>query len=266
MEVKANRAPIVAVFDTGVDYNHSAISTKVYKTSLSSTGNDFIDSDLDAYDEGTLNGKFHGTMVAGVIALNFPEVQIYPVRILHSEGIIPIKKFKDAVKHVHSLGIRVINLSWSAINISYWDIHEHIEVIKSYPDIIFVVGSGNFSLNLKGYDHFPAKSNGANVLIVGALDEELTHIARWRDGGGSNYGKDEVDFFAPGTNIKTILPNDKFTYVNGTSYAAPFTAGLLARFVNKKSKVQTTKIIENFKRLYTRKLNNLRIISSNAIR
>jgi subtilisin family serine protease len=93
-------------------------------------------------------------------------------------------------------------------------------------DVLLVHAAGNASENLDTKDHFPNpvyadKSDTAKAWIeVGASD------AKGKAANFSNYGKKDVDIFAPGVAIYSTLPFNQFRSWDGTSMAAPVVAGL----------------------------------------
>ena len=64
-----------------------------------------------------------------------------------------------------------------------------------------------------------------NVLTVGAM---LYHYDERLPANFSNYGKMNVDVFAPGVEIYATVPKDKYKAMSGTSMAAPSAAGVAA--------------------------------------
>lgn len=100
-------------------------------------------------------------------------------------------------------------------------------------DVLFVHAAGNDGLNLDDpiNTNFPNDqiNNGPeiadNVITVGAIDEDYGSemVTSF-----SNYGKINVDVFAPGQDIYSTVPDSKYKYFNGTSMAAPAVAGLAA--------------------------------------
>ncbi len=100
-------------------------------------------------------------------------------------------------------------------------------------DVLFVHAAGNDGANLDdpSNPNFPNDqvNNGAefadNVITVGALDPKYGSelLASY-----SNYGKINVDVFAPGTDIYSTYPNNEYEFSPGTSMAAPAVAGVAA--------------------------------------
>ncbi|MFN6039663.1 MAG: S8 family serine peptidase, partial [Bacteroidota bacterium] len=115
--------------------------------------------------------------------------------------------------------------------------------------VLLVHAAGNESNNIDVTPNFPNKNipskKGCKTWIeVGALS--------WKNGEElpatfSNYGKKSVDVFAPGVDIYSTVPGDKYKKENGTSMACPATAGVAAvlkSYFPKLTAVQIKKIIE----------------------
>ena len=98
-------------------------------------------------------------------------------------------------------------------------------------DVLIVHAAGNDAKDIDSYDNFPNDSDDKvkefadNVITIGALNFEYGEkvVARF-----SNIGKNNVDVFAPGVKIYATTPNDSYKYLQGTSMAAPNTAGVAA--------------------------------------
>jgi subtilisin family serine protease len=98
---------------------------------------------------------------------------------------------------------------------------------------LLVFGSGNDgnNIDLDVNSNFPRDSKdnktefASNVLSIGALTDVYGEnvIAPY-----SNYGKLNVDVFAPGSEIYASVPNNKYKYLQGTSMASPNAAGVAA--------------------------------------
>lgn len=213
--------PIIAVVDTGVDYDHPDLKGKVIK------GPDYFDGDMDPMDT-----TGHGTHVAGITAaFNNNNVGVAgvsgPSRVLAIRvGRWWIPTFAGAAGIVYAAdypGVKVINLSWGGPFDS-----RYIRAAVEYTvgkGILVVAAAGNWDATELMY---PAAYD--NVLAVGATE--------WEDRKAcfSNYG-DYVDIAAPGVSIYSTFsrrsewwggsPPD-YTWMSGTSMASPFVAGAAA--------------------------------------
>ncbi|UGU18276.1 S8 family peptidase [Sinomicrobium kalidii] len=182
----------------------------------------------------------HGTHVSGIIAavrnngigMNgvANNVKIMAVRAVPN-GDEYDKDIALALRYAVDNGARIINTSFG----KYYSPHpEWVRDAIKYAaehDVLIVNAAGNESKNLDETDVYPndAVDNGPevsdNFLTVGALNYTYgpEMIAKF-----SNYGKNNVDVFAPGTKIWSAIPNNKYKFEQGTSMASPEVAGVAA--------------------------------------
>ncbi len=221
--------PPVAVIDTGVDYLHEDIGGVIL-------GRDFmgINDDDPMPDPQNLAG-YHGTRVAGIIAArtNNNEVgvagtvltQIFATRVCcgsfynwnqlgPTAGHIAAG-IRDAVDR----GIRILNLSLGT-STDARVIREAV-LYAQERGAVLVAASGNENAETPMY---PAAYAG--VIAVGATSEADD---RWNAGqSGSNFGE-WVALYAPGTRIwSTNIGSTPYASGNGTSFAAPYVAGVVS--------------------------------------
>ena len=188
----------------------------------------------------------HGTKVSGVLAStvkalgdsikldalsgkNYP-LQILPV-VISSIGDPMDKDLYLGIRYAISHGVKIINLSQSkqfSLNDSLID--QAFNYAREH-DVLIVKSAGNNHMNLDDHYRFPDSfdnKNGKyfdNVITVSATEEKINSKLKSKS---ANYGKNTVDLFAPGAEIKTLLPNNKLTFSGGTSYAAPIVASVAA--------------------------------------
>ncbi|TAE55541.1 MAG: peptidase S8 [Bacteroidetes bacterium] len=184
------------------------------------------------------NGR-HGTHVAGIIgALRGNGIGIdgvaAPVRIMVLR-VVPNgderdKDVANALRYAADNGAKVVNMSFG----KYWSLNKTIvdEAARyaASKDVLLVQGAGNDSRNLDLYPGFPNDtyedgSVANHWLVVGASSWEKgpKRIANF-----SNYGKREVDLFAPGVAIYSTVKSSKYQNLDGTSMASPVAAGVAA--------------------------------------
>ncbi|UAB86376.1 S8 family peptidase [Zunongwangia sp. SCSIO 43204] len=183
----------------------------------------------------------HGTHVSGIIAAQrnngigmdgvAQNVEIMTVRAVPN-GDEYDKDIALAIRYAVDNGAKVINTSFG----KYFSTHpEWVREAVKYAaenDVLIVNAAGNESLNLDEkmvYPNDQTPENSVeisdNFLTVGALNYDYGSklVADF-----SNYGKKNVDVFAPGNKIWSTTPNNEYEYLQGTSMASPAVAGVAA--------------------------------------
>ncbi|MGY0036933.1 S8 family serine peptidase [Pedobacter sp. NJ-S-72] len=182
----------------------------------------------------------HGTHISGVIAAN-RENEIGIKGIARDAKIMSITAIPDgdaldkdvasAIRYAADNGARIINIS-SGKNSSTdkFSVDEAVRYAMS-KDILIVHAAGNKGQLLdeatatfpsRFYLHGGKAENWIEVGASNAIDDES--LLAWF----SNYGSKVVDVFAPGVDIYSTIPGDKYVNENGTSMAAPVVSGLAA--------------------------------------
>jgi cell wall-associated protease len=184
----------------------------------------------------------HGTHVAGIVAQvrnnNIGgdgvanNVEIMAVRAVPN-GDEYDKDIALAIRYAVDNGAKVINGSFGK---SYSPHKQWVfDAIKyaEKKDVLFVHAAGNdgSDIDLEKNINYPNDSEDnkieftKNVLTVGALNNAYGEavVAPF-----SNYGKTNVDVYAPGMEIYAAVPNNKYKYEQGTSMASPNAAGVAA--------------------------------------
>ncbi|MGC9018643.1 MAG: S8 family serine peptidase [Candidatus Bipolaricaulaceae bacterium] len=216
-------APMIAVVDTGVDYNHPDLKGKVTK------GPDYYDGDMDPMDT-----TGHGTHVAGIAAAitdNNTGVagvsgksMVLAIRV----GAWWVPVFAGAAGIVYAAdqaAVKVINLSWGGYSPDPY-IFDAIQYATVTKGKIVVAAAGNDDTTDPLY---PAAY--PNVIAVGATEPVSAGgcpiEVDVRKACFSNYG-DYVDIAAPGVDILSTVPGADYEFYSGTSMASPFVAGAAA--------------------------------------
>lgn len=182
----------------------------------------------------------HGTHVAGIVAQVrgngkggdgvATNVKIMAVRAVPN-GDEYDKDIALGIRYAVDNGAKVINGSFG----KYYSPNKEwvIDALKyaASKDVLVIFAAGNDSKDLDVENKYPSDSyDGApevsnNVLIIGALAPEYgSKMAA----GFSNYGKKNVDIYAPGVQIYATTPNQSYRYLQGTSMASPNVAGVAA--------------------------------------
>lgn len=181
----------------------------------------------------------HGTHVAGIIAamrnnnlgINgiANDVKIMIVRAVPN-GDERDKDVANAIRYAVDNGANVVNMSFG----KYYSpdkkvVDEAVEYAQS-KDVLLIHAAGNESKDKDVETSYPCRqllSGGiaTNWLEVGASAAKSGANLL---GEFSNYGKKTVDFYAPGVDIYSCIPDNQYISESGTSMAAPATAGVAA--------------------------------------
>ncbi len=207
-------------------------------------GDDYSDSSERYYGNNDVEGPdaFHGTHVAGIIGAVrtndegikgiADNVRIMSVRTV-PDGDERDKDVANAIRYAVDNGAQVINMSFGK---GYsWDkkvVDDAVRYARK-KDVLLVHAAGNSSQNNDITNNFPndvyenkklfGKRKADNWLEVGALNyEKGENLAA----GFSNFGKLNVDVFAPGMAIYSTTPDDEYQNAQGTSMASPVVAGV----------------------------------------
>jgi subtilisin family serine protease len=141
------------------------------------------------------------------------------------------KDIANSTRYAVDNGAKVINMSFGkAFPWNKTIVDEAVKYAES-KDVLLVHGAGNESKDIDVNINYPNPNIAAdnkratNWLEVGA--------SSWVKGKGatanfSNFGKKNVDVFAPGVSIYSTIPGSKYASFDGTSMASPCTAGVAA--------------------------------------
>lgn len=203
------------------------------------TDNVYGDNNVAGPDPTRENVK-HGTHVSGIIAAQrnngigmdgvANNVKILVVRAV-PDGDEYDKDIALAIRYAVDNGAKVLNTSFGKYYSPHADwVYEAIKYAAS-KDVLIVNAAGNDGLDLDTVNIYPNDQfdNGSEMadsfLTVGALNFKYGGelVANF-----SNYGKTNVDVFAPGVKIWSTTPLNTYEFLQGTSMAAPEVAGVAA--------------------------------------
>jgi len=184
---------------------------------------------------------FHGTHCAGIIAAArnngkgmdgvADNVEIMMLRAV-PDGDEHDKDIALAIRYAVDNGAKIISMSFGK---DFSPQKEWVDDAFRYAEkkgVLLVHAAGNDAKNIDTEYNFPnpifanGKGRASNVITVGASGDDLN--------GGltasfSNYGKSEVDVFAPGVGIYSTIPGgNTYGNSNGTSMACPVVSGIAA--------------------------------------
>ena len=250
-----NAEVVVAVIDTGVDYNHPDLQANIWINpgedhaplgeigpedfdAVDDDGNgqvddicgyDFINDDRDPTDD-----HGHGSHCAGVIGAVGDnqvglagvcwDVKIMPLKFLDAGGSGYISDAISCIEYATENGAQVMNNSWGGGGYSQ-AMYDAIAA-AGQAGVLFVAAAGNDGISNDVYPHYPSNYELPNVIAVMATD--------WHDAQASysNYGALAVDLAAPGGDlggeVYSCWKAQGYHYARGTSMAAPHVAGACA--------------------------------------
>lgn len=237
---KGKKEIIVAVIDTGVDYTHQDLAANMWVNELEKNGEEGVDDDgngfiddIHGYDFANKDGdpmddNVHGTHCAGVIgALHdtvgvrgvMADVRIMALKFLTGSGSGTTEDAIMSIDYAVKAGAHVLSNSWGGGGASQ-ALEDSIQA-ASDAGVIFVAAAGNSYANNDSTETYPANYKIDNVISVGAMN------GKGGKSSFSNYGKESVHIFAPGSRIYSTTPKNKYKKLDGTSMAAPFVSGAM---------------------------------------
>lgn len=241
------RSTVVALIDTGVDYTHPELSGAIW-LNTGEVPEDGLDNDGNGYIDDALGWNFysgnnlvftgsddnHGTHSAGTIAaardgvgtVGICDPSYVKVMVLKTLGTASgVGKASDvaaAIRYAEANGAVICNLSFGTDQYS----EELYETMKN-SKMLFVVAAGNGDASGRGFDIdqkpvYPAAFDLDNIISVASLRFDGTLDP------ASNYGAVSVDLAAPGSYILSTTTGGNYSYMSGTSMAAPMVTGAAA--------------------------------------
>jgi len=248
---------MLTAFDNGLDSDHMEKGYEYFTTALNYgynmefdprgiIGDDVSNPYEKIYGNNDVRGdfSFHGTHVAGIIAANrnnsigvngiADNVRIMVVRAVPN-GDERDKDVANAIIYAVDNGAQIINMSFGK---RFSPDKEVVDKAVKYAEsrgVLLIHAAGNSASDNDEIIHYPSRTMEdtgepvENWLEVGAVS--------WKGGSElpasfSNYGKNSVDLFAPGVDIKSSAPDQEYKEASGTSMAAPVTTGVAAMIMS----------------------------------
>ena len=227
---------VIAIIDTGLDYNHQDITGNAWTNPGEIQGNgqdddgngyvddihgyDFANNDSDPYDDnshgthcgGTIGGQ--GNNGVGVVGVNW-NCRLVGVKFLSGGGSGSTEGAIAAVQYCAANQFKVSNNSWGGGGFSQ-SLYDGIQNAGDQFGHVFVAAAGNSGSNGASY---PAAYDCTNIISVAASDSNENRASF------SQYHISEVDLAAPGVDVVSTVPGNGYDSYSGTSMATPHVAG-----------------------------------------
>lgn len=245
---------IVAVIDSGVQYDHPDLAANMWRNPGETPG-DGLDNDHNGFIDDVFGWDFvdndntpsdpygHGTHVAGTIGATGNnatgvvgvtwDVQIMALRFINASGsgntsnAIAAINYATMMKQLYGQNVVASNNSWGASVSSYPPPGQTDPLLNAInaggqQGILFVAAAGNSSQNIDTAPDVPAGYNSPYIISVAASGSNDA-LASF-----SNYGATNVDLAAPGVSILSTYKGSTYATLSGTSMASPHVAGVVA--------------------------------------
>ncbi|KAH8740240.1 hypothetical protein FG386_001515 [Cryptosporidium ryanae] len=235
---------VIAVFDSGIDFEHPDLKGKIWRNFGEYNCNDGIDDDMNGYIDDCYGWNFvnnnkipvddngHGTHVSGIIS-GIPNsvvgisgicwyCQIMVLKVLDSRIRGLLSGFVQAIDYALDKGVRVSNHSYGSRS-------KNIELLRlainrsEEQGMLVIVASGNFE-NERNNDivpTYPSSFKSDNIISVTSITSNGELMER------ATYGKRSVHVGAPGVNICSTYLNGEYRCMDGSSFSAPIVTGIV---------------------------------------
>ncbi len=229
---------VIAIIDSGVDFNHPDLGPNIWTDRLEQANNrdddrDGMKDDLHGWDWVANSGEIkdeqgHGTAIAGIIAAQGNDgvgvagvmwsASLMSLRVLDGKGTGEVASAVEAIDFAVAHGAQVINCSWGTDGFSL-ALKDAI-ARAGRRGVVVVAAAGNSGRDIDSAPRYPASFNLPNLLSVNSLDNSA-RLATW-----SNWGQSGVTIAAPGSDILTTQPGGDYGLVTGSSASAAFVSGV----------------------------------------
>ena len=232
---------VVAVIDTGFDYNHPDLAANIWTNPGEIPGNgidddgngyiddihgwDWVNDDNDPFDDHGHGTHTSGTVGAvgdngiGVVGVNW-NVSIMGLKFLNGAGSGTTEDAVSAVEYATMMGVDLTSNSWGGGLFSQ-ALYDAIAAAGA-ADQLFIAAAGNAGSDTDASPHYPSSYDLPNIISVAMTDHNDAYDS------DSNYGAVSVDLAAPGADVLSTLPGNSYGYGSGTSMATPHVAGVAA--------------------------------------
>ena len=261
---------VVAVIDTGVDYNHLDLRNNIWINTAEipdngrdDDGNGYVDDvygwDCVGNDKDPMDDNGHGTHVAGIIAAENNKIggigvayncKIMVLKAGNSSGYFNNSDIAEAIQYAYMNGASVINMSFGGSFISI-AVEEALE--NAYNSCVLVAAAGNDSacndLSCKKCENVGVSYPAALPYVIGVMstDKNGSRVSSFSNYDHNPYDSIEYEVYAVGEGVGSTWPSNKYACLNGTSMATPTVSGIAAllRSYYTDREVYSTKFIQS---------------------
>jgi thermitase len=252
---RGSKNVVIAVIDTGIDYNHPDLKNNMWTNEKEIAGNG-IDDDKNGYVDdihgwnahakngNPMDGNAHGTHCAGTIGAEhnngvgvagvMSDVTLVAVKFLSDEGSGSLADAVEAINYATKLNVDVMSNSWGGGGFSQ-ALEDSIKAAKD-KGIVFVAAAGNDGTNNDSRPSYPANYQVDNVISV------ASHTAQDTMSSFSCFGKRTVHVAAPGSNVLSSTPKGEYKVFSGTSMATPHTSGVIGLLLSETGRLPVLEV------------------------
>lgn len=240
---------VVAVIDTGVDYDHIDLKQNIW-INTDEIPNNGIDDDQNGYVDDYYGWNFvgnnndpmddngHGTHVAGIIGAANNDIgvtgvayncKIMPVKAGNSSGYFNNSDIASAITYAYMNGADVINMSFGGTSMTM-AVQDALE--QAYTTSFLVAAAGNDGVPNEPYPYsldyetvYPASLPYVDGVMSVNANNVMSSFTNW-----DPYKEDKIEYecLAPGEAIQSTFPGNRYASLSGTSMAAPVVSGIAA--------------------------------------
>ena len=244
---------VIAVIDTGVDYNHIDLANNIWanpgeipNNGIDDDRNGFIDDirgwNFVGNNNNPMDDNGHGTHVSGIAAAENNNIgtvgvsfncKIMPIKAGNYAGSFTNENIIKAITYAYMNGASVINMSFGGSGISL-ALEEALQ--NAYNSCVLVAAAGNSGACNEptcGYCFYRIPIYPASLpYVIGVMSCDARGISLSPfsnyDHAPNHYNSLEYDTYACGENIVSTWPGNKYARLSGTSMSAPIISGIAA--------------------------------------
>lgn len=240
---RGNSTVVVAVTDSGIDYNHPDLAPRVWANPNDWAGN-FFDDDQNGYVDDHRGYNFaygnnnpyddlpqgHGTFISGIIGAAGNNglgmagvcwnVRIMPVKVMDSDGLLYTFDEILGFDYARLEGAKIVNASFGG---DFFSQSEYNAIARlRTAGVLLIAAAGNEGRNNDVNVNYPSSYALDNIVAVTYSDVNDNFSPN------ANYGATTVDLAAPGVDLLSTSPGGSYRNGSGSSFSTPYVAGVAA--------------------------------------